>query len=62
MNINIVIHSMPILIKHTPAGASTKMVAQYFQNAKAGKFQKFDFGRMHNMKVHMLINQTICEH
>ena len=39
------------LLKHTPAGASTMMFVQYFQNAKSGKFQKFDYGRRHNIKV-----------
>ena len=46
-----VVHLLPTLIQRTPAGASTKMVAQYFQNAKAGKFQKFDFGTRRNIKV-----------
>ena len=49
--LDIAMHSLPTMIKSTPAGASTKMVAQYFQNAKVGKFQKFDFGRRRNMKV-----------
>ena len=45
------INSLKTMIKYTPAGASTKMVAQYAQNARAAKFQKFDFGRRRNMKV-----------
>ena len=43
--------TMPTLIKTSPAGASTKMVAQYAQNVRSGEFQKFDFGRRRNMKV-----------
>ena len=47
----ILINSLETMIKYTPAGASTKMVVQYAQNARAAKFQKFDFGRRRNMKV-----------
>ena len=49
--LDILINSLETFIKGTPAGASTKMVAQYAQNARAGKFQKFDFGGSRNMKV-----------
>ena len=38
--------------KVSPAGASTKMVAQYAQNIKSGKFRKFDYGRRDNLEVY----------
>ena len=39
-------------LKVSPAGASTKMVAQYAQNMKSGKFRKFDYGRRENLEVY----------
>ena len=38
--------------KVSPAGASTKMVAQYAQNIKSRKFRKFDYGLRENLEVY----------
>ncbi|XP_046394878.1 lipase 3-like [Ischnura elegans] len=41
---------LPIVLGHTPAGASTKTLIHYAQEIRSGKFQKYDYGLDGNMK------------
>lgn len=34
---------IPVILGHTPAGASVKQYMHYAQNIRSGRFQKFDF-------------------
>ncbi len=43
---------LPTILRHTPAGASTKMVVQYGQQVRSGRFAKYDYGRDTNMQVY----------
>ncbi|XP_071452435.1 lipase 3-like [Hetaerina americana] len=41
---------LPIVLGHTPAGASTKTLIHYAQEIRSGKFQMYDYGSEGNMK------------
>ena len=43
---------LPEMAKVWPAGASTKMAAQYAQSMRSGKFSKFDYGLRENLEVY----------
>ncbi|XP_059483957.1 uncharacterized protein LOC132201648 [Neocloeon triangulifer] len=41
--------TMPIIISHTPAGASSKTVLHYTQEINSDKFRQYDYGYFDNM-------------
>ncbi|KAK7866018.1 hypothetical protein R5R35_008533 [Gryllus longicercus] len=41
---------LPVLLSHTPAGASTRTLIHYAQMIKSGKFQQYDLGKYGNLK------------
>jgi len=41
---------LPVILGHTPAGASTHTVIHFAQGINSGKFQEFDYGRYENVK------------
>ncbi|XP_042218607.1 lipase 3-like [Homarus americanus] len=41
---------LPIMLSHTPAGTSVRTVTHYLQEARSGKFQKYDFGTLGNLR------------
>lgn len=41
--------NLPVLMGHTPAGASAKQVAHYGQGVLTGKFRQFDYGTTGNL-------------
>lgn len=40
---------LPVIIAHTPAGASVHTVNHYAQTVMSGNFQKYDYGLIGNM-------------
>lgn len=36
---------LPVLMGHTPAGASVDQVVHYAQGIRSGRFRQFDFGK-----------------
>lgn len=43
---------LPIILSHTPAGASTHTVIHFAQGINAGQFREFDYGKKENMKIY----------
>ncbi|KXJ71265.1 hypothetical protein RP20_CCG021027 [Aedes albopictus] len=43
---------VPILIGHSPAGASTKQVVHFAQGMRSHRFQQYDFGKIKNLAVY----------
>jgi lysosomal acid lipase/cholesteryl ester hydrolase len=41
---------LPVILGHTPAGASTHTLIHFAQGINSGKFRQFDFGKCGNMK------------
>ncbi|XP_045593947.1 lipase 3 isoform X2 [Procambarus clarkii] len=41
---------LPVMLSHTPAGTSVRTVTHYLQEVNSGKFQKYDFGKLGNLK------------
>lgn len=39
---------LPVLMGHTPAGASVDQVVHYAQGIRSGRFRQFDFGELFN--------------
>jgi len=40
---------LPVMVGHTPAGASTKQIIHFSQLNRSGKFRQYDFGYIKNM-------------
>ncbi|XP_030749370.1 lipase 3-like [Sitophilus oryzae] len=40
---------LPLMMKYTPAGASTKQLLHYAQEVNSGQFRQYDFGLLSNM-------------
>ncbi|XP_011499460.1 PREDICTED: lipase 3-like [Ceratosolen solmsi marchali] len=43
---------LPMILSHTPAGASTKTIIHYGQEIKSGRFQRYDYGTNDNIKMY----------
>lgn len=43
---------LPIILNHSPSGASAKMFAQYGQQVTSGKFCQYDHGNEENMQIY----------
>lgn len=43
---------LPVILNHTPSGASTKTIVHYLQEIKSDKFCQFDYGRKKNLVVY----------
>ncbi|ODM95481.1 Lipase 3 [Orchesella cincta] len=43
---------LPIILAHTPAGASTHTIIHFAQYINSGKFRQFDYGKRENMKIY----------
>lgn len=41
---------LPVILAHTPAGASTHTVIHFAQGINSDKFRRFDYGIKENMK------------
>lgn len=41
---------LPVIVGHTPAGASTKQLLHYSQEVVSGKFRQYDYGFFGNLK------------
>ncbi|XP_047122208.1 lipase 3-like [Schistocerca piceifrons] len=41
---------LPVLLAHTPAGASSKQLIHYGQEIKSGRFRQYDYGMMGNIQ------------
>lgn len=44
--------NLPVLMGHTPAGASAKQVAHYGQGVLTGEFRQFDYGTQGNLQTY----------
>lgn len=47
---------LPMILSHTPAGASTKTMIHYAQEISTGRFQYYDYGRKKNLRIY---NKTV---
>jgi lysosomal acid lipase/cholesteryl ester hydrolase len=43
---------LPVVLNHSPSGASAKQFVQYGQQYASGKFSQFDHGKEDNMHVY----------
>lgn len=43
---------MPVILSHSPAGASTKTIIHYGQEITSGRFQYYDYGTKGNMNMY----------
>ncbi|XP_066583639.1 lipase 3-like [Prorops nasuta] len=43
---------LPVILSHTPAGASTKTLVHYAQEIISGKFRPFDYGKQKNTDLY----------
>ncbi|XP_008548197.1 lipase 3 [Microplitis demolitor] len=43
---------LPVILSHTPAGASTKTMVHYAQEILSGKFQQYDYGAKKNIEIY----------
>jgi lysosomal acid lipase/cholesteryl ester hydrolase len=43
---------LPTILKHTPAGASTKQIIHYAQEVNSANFAMYDFGSEDNMQIY----------
>ncbi|XP_017770539.1 PREDICTED: lipase 3-like [Nicrophorus vespilloides] len=43
---------LPVILKHTPAGAASKQVIHYIQEIKSGFFRQYDYGLIKNIKIY----------
>lgn len=43
---------LPIVLGHIPAGASTNQMIHYGQGVRSGRFRKFDYGWIGNLKMY----------
>lgn len=43
---------LPVILGHTPAGASTHTIIHFAQGINSGKFRQFDYGKTENMKIY----------
>jgi len=41
---------LPVILGHTPAGASTHTLIHFAQGINSGKFRQFDYGKKGNIK------------
>ncbi|XP_046395142.1 lipase 3-like [Ischnura elegans] len=46
--------TIPVIMGHTPAGASTRQVLHYAQEINSGKFRKYDYGLKNFLVYHSL--------
>ncbi|KAL7287740.1 hypothetical protein TKK_0018123 [Trichogramma kaykai] len=47
---------LPVILSHSPAGASTKTLIHYGQEIKSGNFQRYDYGKNKNLQIY---NSTV---
>ncbi|XP_055375743.1 lipase 3-like [Condylostylus longicornis] len=47
---------MPVMIGHTPAGASTKQIIHFSQLNRSGKFRQYDYGYIQNFMKYGSLN------
>lgn len=47
---------LPVILGHTPAGASTKQLLHYGQEVESGKFRQYDYGLVGNLLKYGRIN------
>ncbi|XP_055585442.1 lipase 3-like, partial [Uranotaenia lowii] len=43
---------IPLLVGHTPAGASTKQIVHYAQGVRTAQFRRYDFGKIKNTFIY----------
>ncbi|XP_016839047.1 lipase 3 isoform X2 [Nasonia vitripennis] len=43
---------MPVILSHSPAGASTKTIVHYGQEITSGRFQRYDYGPKGNLAIY----------
>lgn len=43
---------LPVILGHTPAGASTHTLIHFAQGINSGKFRPFDYGKEKNMEIY----------
>ncbi|XP_074108237.1 lipase 3-like isoform X1 [Cotesia typhae] len=43
---------LPVILSHTPAGASTKTMVHYAQEIVSGRFQQYDYGAKKNFELY----------
>ncbi|OXU17327.1 hypothetical protein TSAR_001742 [Trichomalopsis sarcophagae] len=43
---------MPVILSHSPAGASTKTIVHYGQEISSGRFQRYDYGPEGNLAMY----------
>ncbi|CAL8088834.1 unnamed protein product [Orchesella dallaii] len=43
---------LPVILGHTPAGASTHTIIHFAQGINSGAFRQFDYGKWENMKIY----------
>lgn len=41
---------LPVILSHTPAGASTHTLIHFAQGINSGEFRQFDYGKKGNMR------------
>ncbi|KRZ38777.1 High-affinity choline transporter 1, partial [Trichinella pseudospiralis] len=50
---------LPVYLSHSPAGSSTMNIIHYLQLMNSGKMQKFDFGKIGNLKKYGQISPPL---
>ncbi|XP_046394636.1 lipase 3-like [Ischnura elegans] len=43
---------IPVIIGHVPAGTSTKTIIHYAQEVNSGRFSRFDYGKVENLRIY----------
>lgn len=43
---------LPVILGHTPAGASTHTLIHFAQGVNSHKFRPFDYGKKENLKIY----------